>query len=46
VNLAPYYELRAQLLRAVAQDLVGPDDPLNAEVISDAPITKYIAGIL
>jgi hypothetical protein len=46
VNLAPYYELRAQLVSAVAQDLVGPDDPLNAEVISDAPITKYIAGIL
>lgn len=46
MDLSPYYEFRAQLVRNAALDLVGPDDPESTEVISDAPITKYIAGIL
>jgi hypothetical protein len=43
-NLNPYYEFRDALVDAVYRDLVGPYEEL--EIIKDAPLTKYIAGIV
>lgn len=43
-NLNTYYEFRDGLVDAVYRDLVGPSEEL--ETIKDAPLTKYIAGIL
>lgn len=39
-----YYEFRRGVVEALTRDLIGPDS--EAEVIADAPITKYISGIL
>jgi hypothetical protein len=41
-----HYRLRNQLVDALVRDLVGPQGPLDAEIISDPPITRYVAGIL
>ena len=42
--LTKQYRLRDKLTSAVMEDLVGPSDP--NELIADAPITHYLAGIL
>src|SRR4051794_39213881 len=42
--LTAKYRLRDELTKAVIEDLVGPSTP--HEVIRDAPITHYLAGIL
>jgi hypothetical protein len=39
-----YYDFRRQLVDALERDLVGPGAP--DEVITDPPITRYVAGIL
>ena len=41
-----HYEFRRELFKSVCRDLIGPDDPLDTELIDDAPITRYISGIL
>jgi len=43
-TLDPYYEFREALVDAVSRDLIGPYE--QSEVIEDAPLTKYIAGII
>ena len=40
----PYYEFRAEMLKRLARDLVGPGDV--DETISDFPLEQYICGIL
>lgn len=42
--LSEQYRFRDELTRAVMEDLVGPSDA--HELIPDAPITHYLAGIL
>ena len=44
-SLAGKYEFRDEITYAMIDDLVGPADGSD-EVISDAPITRYVAGIL
>lgn len=44
-SLTGKYEFRDAITRAMIDDLVGPSDGPD-EVISDAPITRYVAGIL
>jgi hypothetical protein len=39
-----YYDFRSALVDAVERDLMGPSAP--DETITDAPITRYISGIL
>jgi hypothetical protein len=43
-TLDPYYDFRDRLLGAVEQDLLGPSSV--EEVLEDAPITRYVTGIL
>lgn len=45
-GLEPFYSFRSRLVDEVVRDLIGPSHPLDDEVITDAPITRYIAGIL
>ena len=42
--LDEYYQFRRHLVDALERDLLGPESP--DEVITDPPITKYIAGVL
>lgn len=44
MSFQDHYTFRAQLTDSLLRDLVGPGT--DDEVISDPPITKYIAGIL
>jgi len=44
VSFADHYGFRAQLVEALATDLIGPS--AEDEIISDPPITRYIAGVL
>ena len=39
-----YYDFRKRLVAALTTDLIGPTS--DYEVIPDAPITRYISGIL
>lgn len=41
-----HYRLRNQVVDALVRDLVGPQGPHEAEIISDPPITRYLSGIL
>ena len=43
-QLDPYYEFREKLVEAVSRDLIGPYD--DNEIIKDAPLTRYISGII
>lgn len=44
VQFDEYYRFRGELVEVLTRDLIGPAE--GNEVISDAPITKYISGIL
>lgn len=43
-ELDDYYEFRDQLVAFLSTDLVGPSEP--DEVLTDAPVTRYLCGIL
>ena len=43
-ELGRFYEFRGKLVEAIRRDIVGPHE--DFEIIGDAPITAYIAGIL
>jgi hypothetical protein len=42
--LDDYYKFRSYIVGALERDLLGPESP--DEIITDPPITKYIAGVL
>jgi hypothetical protein len=45
VNFHKHYAFRHELVNQLERDLIGPTDS-SEETITDAPITKYAAGIL
>lgn len=44
MSFTDYYAFRDEVVGALVEDLLGPAEP--EEIIEDAPITRYITGIL
>ena len=44
MGLQEQYAFRDELVKALTRDIIGPES--DDEILDDAPITRYIAGIL